>query len=217
MCGRFISGADEIAWSDYCEILRLPTSKVALQSGDRAPSQGIQVVRQAGGSELRELVSLRWGLIAPWVKELKKAPKLINVRSETARTKFRAAFERGRCIIPTSGFYEWKKPTVGKKKIPYLIRDHESPILSMAGLWSQWTGPEDEAIESCAILTTEPCEVVRPIHDRMPALLSLADASLWLEPEADPSELERLLVPYEACSLIAEPLAPEPPIQGELF
>lgn len=219
MCGRFISGADEQSWEEYCRILRLPTSSAAPVVGDRAPSQDISTVRVSADGIARECVELRWGLIPRWLRDEKPSLKLINIRSETAQTKFRQDFVRRRCIIPAAGFYEWKMPDVGKKKIKHLIHDTARPLISMAGLWSLWKGPNDEILETCAILTTEPCDVVRPIHNRMPAILPEVALDPWLDGDADVKSLRALLVPYSATTLTAEPdeeARPEPE-QGELF
>jgi putative SOS response-associated peptidase YedK len=220
MCGRFISGADEQTWSEYCEILRLPTKSPAPAPGERSPGQAITVVRAAlGGSGGREVAALRWGLLPHWVTDRKGAPKLINVRSETAPKKFARYLERHRCIIPAAGFFEWQEAAPGQRKTKILVRDRARPLISMAGLWSRWTGPDDEAVETCTILTTAPTGLVRPIHDRMPAILDEEAANEWLEPGGDVRELVKLLGPRESETMVAEPAEPPPagPKQGELF
>ena len=219
MCGRFISGADVISWSEYCEILRLPPNTPPPVEGDRAPSQDISAIRTSSELESREHVVLRWGLIPHWLKRREDALNIINIRSETAPKKFRHFFERRRCLIPAAGFYEWMKLPTGKKKIKHRIRDTDRPLISMAGLHARWTGPDGEVVESCAILTTEPCDVVRPIHNRMPVILPDDALDLWLDPGAARNDLESILVPYTAETLVAEPLEPIPsaPEQGALF
>lgn len=220
MCGRFISGADEQTWSEYCEILRLPTQTAAPERGERLPSQAIAVIRAAPEGAGRELAALRWGLLPHWVTDRKEAPKLINVRSETAPKKFARYLERHRCIIPAAGFFEWRANAPGQRKTKILVRDRARPILSMAGLWSRWAGTDGEAVETCAILTTAPSGLVRPIHDRMPAILDADGANAWLEPGRTVAELAALLAPFEAASMVAEPEENPPPAgpaQGELF
>jgi putative SOS response-associated peptidase YedK len=222
MCGRFMSGADDYTWSEYCRVLRLPTATPAPTRGERSPGQAIAVLRAVPEKAARELAELRWGLLPHWVTDRKKAPKLINVRSETAHKKFARYLERHRCVIPAAGFFEWSASAPGERKTKFLIRDLARPILSLAGLWSLWTGPDGEAVETCTILTTEPNALVRPIHDRMPAILDEAVASAWLEPDRDARELGALLAPHESATMVAEPEgAPPPPprgpSQGELF
>jgi putative SOS response-associated peptidase YedK len=131
-----------------------------------APTQPVATVR--AGAAGRELVRLRWGLVAPWVKDAKVAP--INARAETAADKpmFRAALRKRRCLIPASGFYEWAVLAGEKRKQPYCFRPRdEGRPFAFAGLWECWHGP-DGPLESCAILTTAANELVRPVHDRHP-------------------------------------------------
>jgi len=82
-----------------------------------APRQSVAIVRQSEAG--RELTLMRWGLLPSWTKDPKTAPLLNNARSETVAEKpsFRAAFKSRRCLIPASGFYEWKRE--GKLKQPY--------------------------------------------------------------------------------------------------
>jgi putative SOS response-associated peptidase YedK len=96
-------------------------------------------VRAAGAGQ--EAALLRWGLVPPWVKDLKQAP--INARSETAaaRPMFRHALRKKRCLVPASGFYEWA--VVGGRKQPYCFRPwEERRPWAFAGLWERWQGPE---------------------------------------------------------------------------
>ncbi len=92
------------------------------------------------------------------------------------------------------------KTTAGKK-VPHFITLTDAPMV-FAGLWETWTGPGEEILLSCTILTTDANERVRPIHDRMPVILRPEDWKLWmdrgvqnrrdLEPLLAPSESERL-------------------------
>ena len=95
---------------------------------------------------------------------------MINARSETAASKpsFRAAFRKRRCLIPTDGFFEWKK--AGKHKQPYLIGVGQGDLFAFAGLWEDWER-NGEIIQSCTVLTTEAQQLMRPLHERMPVIL----------------------------------------------
>jgi len=173
-----------------------------------APTQPILAVRQSEDTDERELVALRWGLIPSWVKEPATMPLLINARAETAATKpaFRAALRRRRCLVPADGFYEWQR-TEGRKQ-PYHMRRRDGAPFAFAGLWERWEGA-DGAIESCALLTTNSNELMRPIHDRMPVILDPADFELWLDPHMQDLEmLQGLLRPYPAEAMIAYPVRP---------
>ena len=131
--------------------------------------------------------------------------RMINARCETVAEKpaFRAAFKRRRCIIPASGFYEWK----GKKspKQPVHIHMMTDSVFGFAGLWETWKGP-DGPIESCTIITTEPNELTAEVHDRMPVILHSEDYLAWLASD-DSEELRGLLIPYPADEMTMEPVS----------
>ncbi len=119
-------------------------------------------------------------------------------RGDTLAKKpaFRNAFRARRCLVPADGFYEWRRAASGKQPYYVTVTDDSYPFL-MAGLWERWRDPEDQVLESCAIVTTEANGVVANIHDRMPVILNRTDAERWLAPSAagDP-ELTGLLRPY---------------------
>ena len=164
-----------------------------------APTQDVAVVRPSEAG--RELTLMRWGLIPSWTKDPKKAPLLNNARSETVAEKpsFRAAFKSRRCLIPASGFYEWKRE--GKLKQPYYFRRPDDRPLAFAGLWEKW-----HDIESCTILTTDANELMAQIHDRMPVILSPNDYGEWLDPAAP--EPGKLLTPFPSDELVSYPVNP---------
>lgn len=87
---------------------------------------------------------------------------------------FRAAFKERCCLIPADGFLEWKKE--GKQKLPYLFARKDGQPLALAGLWEQWKNPQGEVIDTCSILMTEPNDLVKPLHNRMPVIL---DKTAW--------------------------------------
>jgi putative SOS response-associated peptidase YedK len=134
----------------------------------------------------RDLLSMRWGLIPSWWKKTaKEVLSTFNARAKTVTTKpmFRAAFKRGRCLIPASGYFEWQ-PTPGGKQ-PYYISAADGSVLSMAGLWDQWTDIETGApVRSCTIIVTSANALTRSIHDRMPVLIELKNIGPWLSGEA---------------------------------
>ena len=93
----------------------------------------------------------------------------------TSSSTHKRAFAKRRCIIPADGFYEWEKVPGRKLKQPWFFRRRDGEPLAFAGLWEVWHDPNegDDAprIRSCVIITTEPNDVVRPVHDRMPVVL----------------------------------------------
>src|SRR3989475_9953702 len=161
-----------------------------------APSQPVAVVRRLPDDLDRKLAMLRWGLIPAWVKDPAKARQPINAKSETVAElpTFRTAFRKRRCLIPSDGFYEWKQE--GGRKQPVYICKTDGETFAFAGLWERWVGEEDEFIESCTILTTEPNELLAQVHNRMPVILDAKDYDLWLDPEVQQAErLKPLLQP----------------------
>ncbi|MBM4112799.1 MAG: SOS response-associated peptidase [Phycisphaerae bacterium] len=132
-----------------------------------------------GGGETRIVSMMRWGLVPSWADDPAIGNRLINARVETAPSKpsFRSAWKKGRCLVPISHFYEWKKE--GSRKQPMAIRAAgEDDLLALAGLWDSWR----DGLRSFTILTTEPNELLRSIHDRMPLILPPERWSRWLDP-----------------------------------
>jgi len=171
-----------------------------------APTQPVAVVRrlQAGGP--RQLDLLRWGLTLPPVAGAKTGGPVINARSESVakRSSFRDAFRRRRCLVPADGFYEWA-PGRGGRQAFHVHRKDGRP-LGLAAIWEP-AGPGEAA--SCVILTTEPNQLLRPIHDRMPVIVDPADYDRWLDPgSGDPDALSPLMRPHPAEPLEARAVGP---------
>jgi putative SOS response-associated peptidase YedK len=162
-----------------------------------APSQPVAVVRRLPDDLDRKLAMLRWGLIPAWTKDPAKARQPINAKAETVAElpTFRAAFRKRRCLIPADGFYEWQQQ--GRYKQPVYIHMKDREPFAFAGLWERWVGEEDEFIESCTILTTEPNELLAQVHNRMPVILDPTEYEVWLDPDVqEVSRLKPLLSPY---------------------
>jgi putative SOS response-associated peptidase YedK len=201
MCGRFSLFTPTPVLAEAFDLAGLPELAPRYNI---APTQPVAAVR--AGEAGRQLVRLRWGLVAPWAKDTKVAP--INARSETAADKppFRAALRKRRYLVPASGFYEWLALAGEKRKQPYCFRPGDERPWAFAGLWERWQGP-DGLVESCAILTTAANELVRPVHDRMPVILPRQHWGAWLDPQAqDAGELVPLLRPYPADAMRAYPV-----------
>jgi len=178
MCGRFALAVDLKTLIDAFGITIVPEELPPRYN--IAPSQQVAGIRQLEDGN-RRLDYFRWGLIPHWAKEPGIGYKLINARVETAAEKpsFRSSFRARRCLIPASGYYEWKKEE--KRKIPFCIRQRDGTPMAFAGLWDSWQGP-DGVIGTCSILTTEANEAVGKIHNRMPVILSQKAIDPWLDP-----------------------------------
>jgi len=206
MCGRFTLFEPDKVLAKEFGVSGFPPRSLRYNI---APSQPIAAVRAVPTGSGRELALLRWGLIPSWSKDPAIGIRLINARAETAPEKpsFRNAFRRHRCLIPTSGFYEWLRWERGKQ--PYFVRMRDGHPFAFAGLWDRWESPEEGAIETCTILTTAANAVLAPIHDRMPVILPPWEYSRWLDPSIkDPDSLAPLLVPFPPEEMLAYPVNP---------
>lgn len=171
-----------------------------------APGQMVLAVISGGGAN--RLGELKWGLVPPWADDERIGSKMLNARAETAADKpaFRGALRRKRCLIPADGFYEWQKEPGGGKQPMRIVRKDRG-LFSMAGLYETWVAPDGRRVNTCAILTTEPNELMAPIHNRMPVILRQEDEALWLDRSVqEPEAIRPLLVPYPADELEAYPV-----------
>lgn len=170
-----------------------------------APSQKAPVIR-INAKGRRAVGYVRWGLIPSWTRGKPKTQP-INARSESAVTSpmFRQAMERRRCLVPADGFYEWKGAKPPKQ--PYFIHRKDEGLFAMAGIWERWK-PENssEPIDTFAILTTEPNELMRSIHNRMPVILAEKDFDQWLDRNTPIEKVKELLAPCPSDPLLATPV-----------
>jgi putative SOS response-associated peptidase YedK len=174
-----------------------------------APTQQLPVFR-VSARRGRELALLRWGLVPFWAKNVAIGAKLINARGDTVAEKpaFRESFRRRHCLVPMSGFYEWRK--VGTGRAPYYVHLLNTDVFAAAGLHEFWPGRDGAPpVESFTIITTEANDLMRPLHDRMPAILRESDYEAWLAPQDQaPAALQALLAPYPAEEMRAYPVSP---------
>lgn len=193
MCGRFglYSTPEELA--GYFNIDSLPDIHPRYNI---APTQDILIVRVE--EEQRCFANARWGLVPHWAKDIGTGYNTINARAETVESKpaYRDAFKHRRCLIPSDGFFEWQPIPGSKKKQPWFITGRDHKPMAFAGLWEQWRNPEGEVLDSCSIIVTEAIDLIKPIHDRMPVILSPDVWGDWLDPgKQDINNLKNILKP----------------------
>jgi putative SOS response-associated peptidase YedK len=173
-----------MTWAEIVALYRLALDRPPHNLQPRynvCPTDPIDAVTERDGK--RDFVRMRWGLVPWWwsksLKELRAAT--FNARAETVETKpfFRDAFKRSRCLIPASGYYEWKSEAGGKQ--PYYFTRADGEPMTFAGIWDSWKDPATgDKLKSCTIIVTEPNKIAAQIHDRMPVILERDDFDAWL-------------------------------------
>jgi len=178
MCGRFTLHTPEARIRDAFGLQHSALSGLPPRY-NIAPGQDICIIRTAGAGPVLDMA--RWGLVPHWSKEPKTRYSTINARVETVAEKpaYRTPFRRRRCLVPADGFYEWK--IVNGKKTAHHIRMRDGAVFAFAGLWDRWEGAE-QAFDSCTIIVMPANEVMRPLHERMPAIIAPAHYDAWLDP-----------------------------------
>ncbi len=181
MCGFF---TQLFTWEELRHLYSLtnPLAPNLRPSWNIAPAQDVGVIVNEGGGRIYK--TMRWGLIPAWAKDERIGNTLISARLERAAAKpaFRSAWKERRCLIPASGFYEWRAIEVPGKsnpaKMPFYISRKDGLPLTFAGLWER-SGKEN--LLSCTILTAEACQgAVRDLHHRLPVMLDAGGIEGWL-------------------------------------
>lgn len=196
MCGRYVRKNSEEVIFSFFEIndIRIPWKP----NYNVAPTTQIPVIRSEDDG-MRELIEMRWGLIPFWSKPDAKLPMMINARAETVSSKpsYRSAFKSRRCLVPASGYYEWKKLAGGTKQ-PFYFQRSDGHSIAFAGIWDGAT---------VATITTTPNEEAAPVHDRMPVILEKENFARFLNPEPlSEEEQKRLLAPSPNGTLVTWPV-----------
>ena len=195
MCGRYQNRAVKQRIAEAFRLGIPPTLEI-LPSYNIAPQTLQPIVRLSRDTAERELAQLRWGLVPFFAKDAKVGYSTVNARAETVTTSpvFRESMKRRRCLVPATGFYEWQK-LGNKAKQPWTIEFADGEVFAFAGLWDVWKDrTTSNVIETYTIITTDPNELVQPLHDRMPVILAPQDYDRWLEPgdpERPPIDLLR--------------------------
>jgi putative SOS response-associated peptidase YedK len=171
-----------------------------------SPGGEILVVRVAQNARVAQ--ACRWGLVPHWAKDPSIGNKLANARAETLDEKpaFRDAFRRWRCLVPASGYYEWK--TVAGMKQPWYLAPTAGELFALAGLTALWHGPQ-RRVRSVSLITTAANELTASIHDRMPVIVAPEDYEAWLDPSnTGLGSLKRMVHPYPAQRMRAHAVSP---------
>lgn len=177
---------------------------------------GLPEIPAVCSTEPDKIKLLKWGLIPSWTRTIEDANtiryKTFNARAESVDRKpsFSASVRSRRCIIPISGFYEWQH--VDSRKIPWYICHFEDQILSLAGLFDEWTeNSTGIVISTFSIITTEANDLMAEIHNsakRMPVILDRNSESGWNDQSTSLPDLLRLLKPCPSEILKAHTISP---------
>ncbi|MBA4149985.1 MAG: SOS response-associated peptidase [Verrucomicrobia bacterium] len=189
-----------------------------------APTQNALVIHTESP---RTIAEMRWGFVPSWSSDSRSAQLLINAKSETIAEKrtFKGSFQSNRCLIVADSFYEWRRQGSSKQPVRFMLKTEEP--FAFAGIWR-----EVEAEKAFVIVTTEPNNLVRPVHDRMPVILPKEKYSEWLNNDAPPNQLldclrtfpAELMTSYDVDPVVGSPKVDSPqcialyqPVQGSLF
>jgi putative SOS response-associated peptidase YedK len=238
MCGRYVNSRDDNAVAAAFLAAEI-TGEQLKPSWNVAPTQQARVVLERApredkdGGPVRQLRTVRWGLVPVWAKDIKIGSRLINARSETITEKpaFRKAAANRRCLVPADGYYEWMQPEhrAGKKTPYFLHRGQE--ILGFAGLYELWPDPEKDKEDPArwlwtfTILTTTAPDVLGHVHDRCPVIIPPDLRDRWLDPSlTEPDAVRDLLnqvpeprlEPYEVSTAVNSPRNNGPELVTEL-
>jgi putative SOS response-associated peptidase YedK len=191
MCGRFsLFSVQAILtrWDAVSDEPIIPRYNIA-------PGQDILMI---GNDYPGRLTEAKWGLIPHWSKDPKIGFRTINAKAETLEEKpaFKEPFMRHRCLIPADGFYEWKETPSGK--VPYRFTLKDESLFAFAGIFDLWKDDSGNLVKSVSIVTVEPNDLVKPIHDRMPAVLKKEHEDMWLGKASTSQLREVILKPYPA-------------------
>lgn len=194
MCGRYaLYQTGELEQHFHAE----PPTFALHDSYNVAPGQTEPVI--INHDDGLKLIPMKWGLVPVWAKDPRVGYKLINARSESLFTKptWRNPAQHHRCLVPASGFFEWRPAAAGQPKQPFYIHPTDQTQFAFAGLYSRWHPGEDDELTTYTITTTAANRDMAAIHDRMPVILHPANWGIWLDPTlTDHEVLTELLQPY---------------------
>ncbi len=212
MCGRYVSSASTADLLSEFDI-EVVVGEQPAPSWNVAPTDPVRAVLQRPPKEpqeqpaegdpdraVRQLRTLRWGLVPSWSSDAKGGARMINARIETVTEKpaFRKAAARRRCLVPAAGYYEWQRTEDGK--VPYFLHDPDGRMLAMAGLYELWRDPtlaDDDPnrwLWTCTVITQQAPDLLGEIHDRSPVLVPPDLQAAWLDCSGDDPQIARRIL-----------------------
>lgn len=176
----------------------LPAVPVLPPRYNIAPSQPVAVVGLKPDGKTRGLAQLKWGFVPSWANDPNAGPKPVNARAETVASTapFNHAFRKRRCLVPVDGFYEWAKE--GKKKVGHHFHLKSRGVIAFAGVWDVWRVEGQPPLLTFAVITVEANDLVRPLHDRMPAVIPRDRYDQWMGFDTPKADLLAALRPFPA-------------------
>lgn len=197
MCGRFIMIPKEILDEiiQEVEVERVPNPMPDWPAVRQSVYPGAQAPIIAPGANGLTSSVKQWGYEVNWKKGVVFNTRVDSAMKPEGFSMWRESIEQRRCVIPTLGFFEPHKtetfinPTSGKpNKQQYLFTLASSPITFIAGIYEG---------DRFSVITTEPTETVKPIHDRMPVVLKQEELPLWFSDDY-PSLFDRARIDLTA-------------------
>lgn len=208
MCGRYYRRSDKQKIAEAFHATKVDDFPLPPDDYNIAPSTMQPVIRANRDTGERELVQLKWGLVPFSTKSLSdlKGKSTINARAETiTRGWWAQPFEKRRCLVPASGFYEWAHD---KDKKPFAFNLENGKMMAFAGLWDAWEDPaNDKWLQTFTIITTDANDLMMPVHNRMPVILHPGDFDRWLSREDSHQPPVDLLRPFPAEEMESFPVS----------
>lgn len=204
MCGRYSLEFDEGFYTRFKLSKKIPVET----NYNVSPGQMLPTVVSHSPNTLEYMM---WGLIPFWEEQNERPKTLINVRQDTIQSKAwtHRYIKHNRCLVPATGFYEWKRDTLGKH--PYYFYLKDKTYYAFAGIYSETKHVQTKkTIKSFSLITTQANKLMSSIHDRLPVILNEKDEDVWLNhDETDIAKLTSLLVPYNDQEMGMYPVTPK--------
>jgi putative SOS response-associated peptidase YedK len=202
MCGRYSLACID----DLCGRFRVIDPAIGFRSHfNIAPGSTNPVIVV---HERAEAVMMQWGLVPHWAKDITATHRPINARAEGLAEKpmFRDLLRTKRCLVPASGFFEWKQEA--GRKVPFYFHVKGDLVFGFAGLYDVWSNPAGTTLATYTIITTAANTLMAPVHPRMPVILRQDDEMRWLSRDVLPAgEMRRILAPYPPELMEAYPVS----------